>query len=82
MIEKKPIGNSPRLSYSEAKSPFKRSLHTPRKYQNLLKRKRLISMKSIIKLVKIMDVDLSNRVNLNELKMFINKQNLRHNIPD
>ena len=39
-------------------------------------------MKSIIKLVKIMDVDLSNRVDLNELKMFINKQNLRHNIPD
>jgi hypothetical protein len=70
------------MSYSEAKSPFKRTIHTPRKYLNLLKRKRLISMKSIIKLVKIMDVDLSNRVDLGELKAFIRKQDLHHNIPD
>jgi hypothetical protein len=81
-IEKKLVGISPRMSYSEAKSPFKRTIHTPRKYLNLLKRKRLISMKSIIKLVKIMDVDLSNRVDLGELKAFIRKQDLHHNIPD
>ena len=44
-----------------------RNLHTPRKYENYEKRKLLIGMKSIKKLVKLMDTDFSNFVDLQEI---------------